>query len=1702
MAIRVVAAGTTIVKRIIIGTPTRIGQASSGNLVNLDDVDNSLLSSTNTYLVWNENTAKFEFQNFNNDVVNVVNQQTNVVTDLQFASETAELTISTGSEAQFTATLDLDAFNTDNLTEGNTLYYTDARARESVSVVSDLASYDNNTGVITVDDANIARTDINEDFNAGINLPGAVNKITFSGTADIFQNDNNFFIRLVADSAGAPAGDMFLVTRDGRSIILRDYDSDHTLAAFNDNSSVDLYYWNQLKFQTAAHGITSHGSILPGTDGIYDLGSPTNRFNTLYLTGQTIDLGGGLISYDSDNNTFLFQTSSEETIPLSLAGNTTTDLTEGDNLYYTTARADSAFDDRLAIKSTTDLAEGDNLYYTKVRVDSDVNQGFVDRTTTNLVEGDNLYYTKSRVDSDVNQGFVYRTTTALAEGDNLYYTDARARAAISLSTDSDLFSYDSITGVLTVQETKIARTDREETFDAGINIPDGQKINFDNGSSDIFENGNDFFIRRSNVGAVGSIYVMTSDSGTFHVQSYDGNRSLAHFIDHGGVQLYNDGILKLEVKENTVEIANNLQVGNDVVILGNLQVDGTQTVINSTTISINDKNIVLADSAADSSAAHGGGITIAGANATILYNSVTDTFDLNKPLGATRNHLENFSTTDLVEGNNLYYTDARANSAFDDRLEIKSTDDLAEGDNLYYTKDRIDSDVNQGFVYRSTTDLVEGNNLYYTPDRADSDAKNALVGGTGITYTAATGTIDITNTTVVAGTYGSASLVPVLTINAQGQIDSAGTVSVAGVSSTSYDSSTGILTINTADGGVFNTTLHDSADLISRARYALGASDAGGDGSFAYDATTGVFTYTGPSASEVRSHFSAGGDLAYDSATGIFSVDVAQGYTKVNFDSDWNDALDQAALNGTGLTFDSATNTLSITATGVNAGTYGSASQVPVFTVNAQGQIDSAGSVSVAGVSTFTFDSASATLNIGTADGGSFNARIGLEAFSTTSLAEGDNLYYTTDRADSDAKNAVSGGTGITYTASTGVIDITDTSIVAGTYGSSSGIPVFTVNSRGQIDSAGVVPVAGVSSVSFDSASGVLTVSTADGGTFNTTILDSDLTASRTRSVISAIDTGGDGSFTYDSATGAFTYTGPSATDVRAHFSAGTGVTLSSGVISIGQAVDSAANVNFNTATVNNITIDGTTIYGESYGSISINTDQFKGSATQTVFNIVSDSENASVVLALGIDNQYDHAIGTTGTAAANDFVVGLSGTNTTFKIKNNVGDTPFNLAGGTDLLTISTDGKVNFTSSTEAASKTSAAVTIVGGLGVDKNIRGQDIIAAGNITATGTLNGSLAAAALSGRSTTDLAEGTRLYYTNARVDSYINASIFTTDIQEGTRKYYTNVRTDSDAKHAISVNDAGGDGSLTYSAATGIINYTGPSAAEVRAHFSAGTGVTLSSGQISIGQAVGTGDSVEFAGGGITGNFSITGDLVVGGAYILNETTDLRVTNALIKLADSNTNNTVDIGVVGRYSADGGSTIRRAGFFRDATNGEWYTFTNLIQDNLDSAPAATTINISDPSFELGTWNFGALRGRYLGFDSDFRVFSTNYSVYDSDFTAVSSGRYAINTAAGSITVTLPGSPVTGDYVKLIDVGDWTANSVFVSRNGSTIEGYSDDFELDLGQSVIELIYINTTWQIYSSIGQRGEQGPKGDSADVATFASNSAAIAYSIALG
>ena len=241
----------------------------------------------------------------------------------------------------------------------------------------------------------------------------------------------------------------------------------------------------------------------------------------------------------------------------------------------------------------------------------------------------------------------------------------------------------------------------------------------------------------------------------------------------------------------------------------------------------------------------------------------------------------------------------------------------------------------------------------------------------------------------------------------------------------------------------------------------------------------------------------------------------------------------------------------------------------------------------------------------------------------------------------------------------------------------------------------------------------------------------------------------------------------------------------------------------------------------------------------------------------------------------------------------------------------------------------------------------------------------------LTGFDTDDLTEGSsNLYYTDARARAAVSAGTgisynSSTGVIASTITQYA----DGDARSAISVTDAGGDGSLAYNSSTGVITYTGPSAAEVRAHFSAGTGVSISSGTISIGQAVGTSDNVEFnnvtVSGTLTsdditstnisiaGNATVTGNLTVSGTTTtLNTATlDVEDKNITLNAGSGDTSGSADGAGITIQDAVNASTD--ATLLWDATN-DRFDLSHALTITHDNTTDALLLTTTEDSSSAG----------------------------------------------------------------------------------------------------------------------------------------------------
>ena len=228
----------------------------------------------------------------------------------------------------------------------------------------------------------------------------------------------------------------------------------------------------------------------------------------------------------------------------------------------------------------------------------------------------------------------------------------------------------------------------------------------------------------------------------------------------------------------------------------------------------------------------------------------------------------------------------------------------------------------------------------------------------------------------------------------------------------------------------------------------------------------------------------------FDGESGAYYLDY-NNFTNVppaTLDLTLNGKVTGNAFSNTGV----MTLTTELANTGVTAGSYGSASLVPVFTVDEDGRITTASTVSVAGVANTTWTNANNTFTIGTADGNYYDTLIdtftNLGVFGNITVtglvdgrdvaADGAKLDLLEDGLDLTLTGKVTG----TASSNTGVMTVTtelaNTGVTAGSYGSSTAIPTFTVDEDGRLTVAGEAAVSGVSDFQWYSANNTLVLST------------------------------------------------------------------------------------------------------------------------------------------------------------------------------------------------------------------------------------------------------------------------------------------------------------------------------------------------------------------------------------------------------------------------------------------------------------------------------------------------------------------------------------------------------------------------------------------------------------------------------------------------
>jgi hypothetical protein len=367
------------------------------------------------------------------------------------------------------------------------------------------------------------------------------------------------------------------------------------------------------------------------------------------------------------------QTANVANTVLSLSGLTTANLLEANvNLYYTNSRVRTAFvaGDNIVIESNGRISANISLEV------ANLNTVISNLTTNSITEGNqNLYYTNGRVISAVTP--LLTTANVIESASNLYYTNARTRSALSGGTG---VSYDNGTGVISI----------------GQNVSATANVTFLNVSVT-----NNLTVY-GNVTTYGANNVSISDNMIY----LNSNSSVSN-PDIGFAFNYNDGVYRhggffRDASDGTFKVFENYSPEPDA----NIFID----------------------------TAHAS-FRLANIQATTFFGNVSGT-------AGTVSSLTNLTTSNLAEGTNLYYTNARVNSNV-----IAFLPSLAGQNIIIQANGQISANVDLSNVTiltanvvalaaqvislsnQTTSNIAEGSNLYYTNARV----RTAFTAGKGIT---------------------------------------------------------------------------------------------------------------------------------------------------------------------------------------------------------------------------------------------------------------------------------------------------------------------------------------------------------------------------------------------------------------------------------------------------------------------------------------------------------------------------------------------------------------------------------------------------------------------------------------------------------------------------------------------------------------------------------------------------------------------------------------------------------------------------------------------------------------------------------------------------------------------------------------------------------------------------------------------------------
>ena len=461
------------------------------------------------------------------------------------------------------------------------------------------------------------------------------------------------------------------------------------------------------------------------------------------------------------------------------------------------------------------------------------------------------------------------------------------------------------------------------------------------------------------------------------------------------------------IANNATGFFNNLQTLGQLSVGGNFVINGA-TVYNSNVFTINANSNIGQISTFNVNRGS------SGANASIRWNELSQYWDLNDVNNSTfyRIHTDEFLTNSLTStSTSLIATANAANALYTYLTSNVTTLNSNISSNVATLNSNISSNVtalnssitsNVATLNSSITSNVTtiNSNVASLNTYSYSAYARANLGIISVTSNVnspviVTGNtlypnLNLTSSGVTAGTYGSASAIPTVTVDTYGRVTSL---------STSAVSSSLPISGNTGTGSV--NLLNQTLQIISSNTQLVNVVASGNTITISHP-NSGVTAGTYGSASAIPTvTVDAAGRVQAISTNAVSSTLNTSGSTGTGSVNLTNQTLQIISSNTSLVNITASGNTFTISHpnSGVTSGSYGSATAVPVFTVDAAGRVQSATTASIAiplsQVTSGLGTSVAATLGnaAGAAGGFATYNQLGSAAFTATTAYQAAGTY-------------------------------------------------------------------------------------------------------------------------------------------------------------------------------------------------------------------------------------------------------------------------------------------------------------------------------------------------------------------------------------------------------------------------------------------------------------------------------------------------------------------------------------------------------------------------------------------------------------------------------------------------------------------------------------------------------------------------------------